>query len=93
MPPQTALVEDALQLATETHRDALLFHSWRTYLFGSLIAAHERLDHDPALFFAAAILKRGSTPAKARTKKMRSLHESAVKISNRSRRISVKITS
>ncbi len=56
MPPQTALVEDALQLATETHRDALLFHSWRTYLFGALIAAHERLDHDPALFFAAAIL-------------------------------------
>ncbi|WP_367718095.1 HD domain-containing protein [Nitratireductor sp. GISD-1A_MAKvit] len=56
LPGKTALVEDALQLASETHDDALLFHSWRTYLFGVLIASHERLTYDPSLFFAAAIL-------------------------------------
>ncbi|WP_404934548.1 HD domain-containing protein [Nitratireductor sp. L15S-10] len=56
LPPNTALVEDALGLASETHQDALFYHSWRTYLFGALIAAHERLAYDPSLFFAAAIL-------------------------------------
>ncbi|MEM5431085.1 HD domain-containing protein [Cupriavidus oxalaticus] len=55
-PPTTALTEDAMQLAEETHDKALLFHSWRTYYFGAMLAAHERIDYDRSLFFAAAIL-------------------------------------
>ncbi|WP_298211828.1 HD domain-containing protein [Acidovorax sp.] len=55
-PPRCALVDDALQLAQETHEEALLFHSWRTYFFGAMLAAHERIEYDPPLFFAAAIL-------------------------------------
>ena len=55
-PPQTALVQDALTLAEETHEAALLHHSWRTYLFGVLFAQHERITYDRSLLFAAAIL-------------------------------------
>lgn len=56
MPRETPLVRDSLCLAQETHDEALLFHSWRTYFLGRLIAKHEKLDHDPDLFFASAIL-------------------------------------
>ncbi|NHF72587.1 HD domain-containing protein [Paracoccus xiamenensis] len=56
LPPMNALTADALALAEETHAPALLAHSWRTYLFGALLARHERIDFDPSLFFAAAIL-------------------------------------
>ena len=56
LPPETALVEDAVSLAEETHEQALLFHSWRTYLFGALLAAHEKIEYDRPLLFAAAIL-------------------------------------
>lgn len=56
VPPQSALVDDALALAEETHQEALLFHSWRTYFFGALLAAHERIAYDRPLFFASAIL-------------------------------------
>lgn len=56
MPPQTALVEDSLALAQETQEQSLLYHSWRTYLFGVLLAAHERIPLDRSKFFAAAIL-------------------------------------
>jgi hypothetical protein len=55
-PPETALARDAMQLAVETHDQALLFHSWRTYYFGAMLAAHERIEYDRALFFSAAIL-------------------------------------
>lgn len=56
MPPETSLVEDALALAEETQEQALLFHSWRTYLFGVLLAAHELIPIDRPRFFAAALL-------------------------------------
>jgi len=56
MPPETSLVQDALRLAEETQEEALLFHSWRTYLFGVLFAAHEQVRVDRSLLFAAAIL-------------------------------------
>ena len=55
-PPQDGLATDALGLAEETHSQALLFHSWRTYYFGALIAAHEGVEYDRSLFFASAIL-------------------------------------
>lgn len=55
-PPENALVNDALQLAEETHDTALLYHSWRTYFFGALIAAHEGIAFERSVFFAASIL-------------------------------------
>lgn len=55
-PPDTALVRDALVYAEKTHAAPLLRHSWRTYYFGALIAAQERLEFDRELFFASAIL-------------------------------------
>lgn len=55
-PPRTAFTLDALSHAEETHGPALLFHSWRTYYFGALIARHDGIAFDPELFFAAAIL-------------------------------------
>ena len=55
-PPDNSLVEDSMQFAEETHDQALLFHSWRTYFFGAMLAAHEGIEYDRSLFFASAIL-------------------------------------
>ncbi len=55
-PPTTSLAKDALAYAEETHSQALLFHSWRTYFLGRLIAEQGGLDYDNDIFFAAAIL-------------------------------------
>ncbi len=55
-PPQTSLVTDALHLAEATHEQPLLFHSWRVYFFGAMLAAHERIEFDRSIFFASAIL-------------------------------------
>ncbi|WP_310619622.1 HD domain-containing protein [Flexibacterium corallicola] len=56
LPPQTALVEDSLSFARETHSKSLLDHSWRTYYFGALLGRYAKLDVDRELLFAAAIL-------------------------------------
>jgi hypothetical protein len=55
-PPDSAFATDALALAEETHARPLLFHSWRSYYFGALIAKYDGMAFDPELFFAAAIL-------------------------------------
>jgi hypothetical protein len=55
-PPNTSLAKDALDFAQETHSQALLFHSWRTYYLGRLIAAQRGIDHNNEMFFTAAIL-------------------------------------
>jgi hypothetical protein len=63
LPPENALVEDARSLAEETQEQSLLFHSWRTYLFGVLLAAHDNFPVDRSRYFAAAILHdTGLTP-------------------------------
>lgn len=56
LPRETSLVADSLALAEQTHSEPLLFHSWRTYFMGRLIAFHEGVDHDSEVFFASAIL-------------------------------------
>jgi hypothetical protein len=56
MPPSGALVDDALELAQGTHSLPLLRHSWRTYWFSALIGTQQKIQHDPSLLFAAAIL-------------------------------------
>lgn len=55
-PPQTALTRDALELAEETHDEALLFHSWRTYYYARLIGLQGGIDCRNDLLFAACIL-------------------------------------
>jgi hypothetical protein len=50
-PPNTSLAKDALDFAQETHSQALLFHSWRTYYLGRLIAAQRGIDHNNEMFF------------------------------------------
>lgn len=56
LPPQSTLVEDALGLAQETHRQELLFHSWRTYIFGAMMAENDRIEYNRSQLFAASIL-------------------------------------
>src|SRR6185503_19504268 len=55
-PPDSKIANDALAYAEETHVAPLLRHSWRTYYFGALIAAHDGIEFDRELGFAAAIL-------------------------------------
>jgi hypothetical protein len=55
-PPDSAFATDALRFAEETHERPLLFHSWRSYYFGALIAKYDGMAFDSELFFAAAIL-------------------------------------
>ncbi|MFY0596854.1 MAG: phosphohydrolase [Cognatishimia sp.] len=56
MPKQTGLTKDALDHAMETHETPLLFHSWRTYFMGRLIAENDGITHDAEMLFAASIL-------------------------------------
>ena len=55
-PPDSKIVKDALAYAEETHVEPLLRHSWRTYYFGALIAAHDEIGFDRELGFTASIL-------------------------------------
>lgn len=65
-PPDTLLTKDAMEFATQTHSVPLLFHSYRTFYFGALIAAHDNTQYDPELLFAAAILHDTAlTPSRA----------------------------
>ncbi|WP_298260789.1 HD domain-containing protein [uncultured Litoreibacter sp.] len=54
--PTTPLAQDALEHAQETHSQALLFHSWRTYYLGRFIAEQRGIEYNNEVFFAAAIL-------------------------------------
>lgn len=55
-PPTRALANDALSFARDTHSEALMFHSLRTYFMGRLIAAQCKIEYDDDIFFAAAML-------------------------------------
>ncbi len=54
--PDTRLCRDALALASATSASAVLNHSLRTYAFGSVLAARDRLVLDREVFFVAAVL-------------------------------------
>ncbi|WP_235865846.1 HD domain-containing protein [Pseudovibrio exalbescens] len=56
LPKESPLMRDALSFARETHSEALLHHSWRTFLFGALLGHHKGLSYDGELLFAACIL-------------------------------------
>src|SRR5882757_9297581 len=55
-PPDTRMVKDAEQLAHDTHTRDLLSHSYRTYYFGTMLAAYYKLTYDREAYFSAAIL-------------------------------------
>src|SRR6202047_4004952 len=55
-PPDTRMVEDAEELARDTHTQDLLAHGYRSYYFGAMIAAYRKLKYDSEVYFSAAIL-------------------------------------
>jgi len=55
-PPDTRMVEDAEELARDTHTQDLLAHGYRSYYFGAMLAAYRKLKYDREVYFAAAIL-------------------------------------
>jgi hypothetical protein len=55
-PPETALVQDALDFADEVQNLDLMRHSWRTYYFGMLLGGYRNLTVDREILFCAAIL-------------------------------------
>lgn len=54
-PPDSKLVRDADDLARGVYNDVLWAHCLRTYYFGALVAAHDGIQYDHELFYAAAI--------------------------------------
>jgi hypothetical protein len=55
-PPDTRMAKEADELARATHTQDLLFHSYRTYYFGAVLASYHKLKYDRELHFTAAIL-------------------------------------
>jgi hypothetical protein len=55
-PPDTRMVEDAEELARDTHTQDLLAHGYRSYYFGAMLAAYRKLKYDREVYFTAAIL-------------------------------------
>jgi hypothetical protein len=55
-PPDTRIVKDAEEYATATHTKDLLSHSYRTYYFGAMLAAYQKLSYDREAHWAAALL-------------------------------------
>src|SRR6202790_517796 len=55
-PPDTRMVKDAEELARDTHTQDLLSHAYRSYYFGAMIAAYQKLSYDRETHFAAALL-------------------------------------
>src|SRR5712691_11163513 len=55
-PPDTRIVKDAEEYARATHTQDLLSHAYRTYYFGAMLAAYQRLSYDRETHFAAALL-------------------------------------
>ena len=54
--PDTRAARDAFELCAETSPAFLLNHCMRTYLWGALLAAGQRLPYDEELFYVAALL-------------------------------------
>ena len=54
--PDTRMVIEAEEFARATHPHDLLFHSYRTYYFGVMLASYHELKYDRELHFTAAIL-------------------------------------
>src|SRR5882762_3335787 len=55
-PPDTRIVKDAEEYAIATHTQDLLSHAYRTYYFGAMLAAYQKLSYDRETHFAAALL-------------------------------------
>jgi hypothetical protein len=55
-PPDTRIVKDAEEYARATHTQDLLSHAYRTYYFGAMLGAYQKLSYDRETHFAAALL-------------------------------------
>ena len=54
--PDTGLAQAAADMARAASPDFLFNHSMRTYVFGALLAAHDRIAYDAEMIFIAAAL-------------------------------------
>ncbi|OGB27536.1 MAG: hypothetical protein A3I66_06565 [Burkholderiales bacterium RIFCSPLOWO2_02_FULL_57_36] len=54
--PDTTAARDAFELCTEASVPFLINHCVRTYLWGALLAANDRLQYDEELFYVASLL-------------------------------------
>ena len=65
-PPDTRMAKEAEEFAHATHTHDLLFHGYRTYYFGAILASYHELKCDKELHFTAALLHDiGLTEARA----------------------------
>jgi hypothetical protein len=65
-PPDTRMAKEAEEFARATHTHDLLFHGYRTYYFGAILASYHELKCDKELHFTAALLHDiGLTEARA----------------------------
>src|SRR5258706_7822944 len=65
-PPDTRMVKEAEEFAQATHTNDLLFHGYRTFYFGAILAFYHKLKYDKEIHFTAALLHDiGLTEARA----------------------------
>jgi hypothetical protein len=55
-PPDTRMAKEAEDFARATHTNDLLFHGYRTFYFGAILAFYHKLKYDKELHFTAALL-------------------------------------
>jgi hypothetical protein len=55
-PPDTRMTKEAEEFGRATHTHDLLFHGYRTYYFGAILASYHKLKYDKELHFTAALL-------------------------------------
>ena len=65
-PPDTRMAKEAEDFARATHTNDLLFHGYRTFYFGAILAFYHKLKYDKEIHFTAALLHDiGLTEARA----------------------------
>ena len=65
-PPDTRMTKEVEEFGRATHTHDLLFHGYRTYYFGAILASYHKLKYDKELHFTAALLHDiGLTEARA----------------------------
>lgn len=61
--PDTALVKSAIEALEDCASDALVQHSWRTYMWGAAFGTLGEIAHDPELLLVGSLLHDlGATP-------------------------------
>jgi len=55
-PPDSRMTKEAEEYGRATHTHELLFHGYRTYYFGAILASYHKIKYDKELYFTAALL-------------------------------------